>query len=145
VDTLAAGTGNRLASGTVNFFDFSDEVQRAATEASDDLKRWGARTEVGRRLFPDAVERAGFSLLQPRAALSQGASEHVLVVGAASWSDPDLAAPDRLAQDTRNRVVGYFETSLVLEGLTGTGGPTKRQQTFVRQYVLGGPGFLYFR
>jgi hypothetical protein len=89
----------------VRFFDFSAELERAVKEASDDTSRWSARTEVGRRLFPGAVERAGFSLLQPRAAFSPGASEHVLVVGAASWSGPDLAALDRLAEQARNRDV----------------------------------------
>jgi hypothetical protein len=89
----------------VSFFDFSAEVQRAVTEAPDDTTRWCVRTEIGRRLFPGAVERAGFFLLQPRAAFSPAASEHVLVVGAASWSDPDLVALDRVAQHTRNRNV----------------------------------------
>jgi hypothetical protein len=51
----------------VSFFDFSAEVQRAVTEAPDDMGRWCARTDVGRRLFPGAVERTGFSLLEPQA------------------------------------------------------------------------------
>jgi hypothetical protein len=34
-----------------------------------------------------------------------GASEHVLVIGAATWSDSDLAALDRLAQNSRDRTV----------------------------------------
>ena len=80
----------------MNFFDFSSEVERAVTEAEDETARLCARTDVGRRLFPGAVQRAGFSLLQPQEAFSSGTNEHVLVVGAASWSDPDLAALDRL-------------------------------------------------
>lgn len=85
----------------MSFFDFSAELRRAVTEAPDEATRWCARTEIGRPLFPRAVGRAGFSLLQPQSVFSPGACEHVLVVGAASCSDPDLAALDRLAQQTR--------------------------------------------
>ncbi len=126
----------------MSFFDFSAEVQRAVTEASDDTARWSARTEVGRRLFPGAVERAGFSLLQPRAALSPGASEHLLVVGAASWSDPDLAALDRLAQHTRNRDVyvvvfdvDYWPPEDILRAFPGA--PNPKATPFVVQYKRG--------
>jgi hypothetical protein len=110
--------------------------------ALDDTTVWCARTEVGRRLFPRAVERAGFSLLQPRAAFSLGGSAHVIVVGAASWSDPDLTALDRLAQDTRNRdvrVVVVDVDSWPLEDILQAfpGAPSPKATPFVLQYKRG--------
>jgi hypothetical protein len=48
----------------------------------------------------------------------------MLVVGAASWSDPDLAALDRLAQHTRNRDVHV-------------GVPNPKATPFVLQYKRG--------
>lgn len=128
--------------GIVSFFDFSAEVERAVTEASDDTSRWCARTEVGRRLFPGAVERAGFSLLQPASAFSPGAREHVLVVGAASWSDPDLAALEKLAEQTRNRdvpVVVIDVDDWRLEDILRAfpGAPNPKATPFVLQYKRG--------
>lgn len=126
----------------MNFFDFSAEVERAVAEAPDDMARWSARTDVGRRLFPSAVERAGFSLLQPQATFSPGVGEHVLVVGAASWSDPDLAALDRLAQHARNRDmhvvvfdVDYWSLEDILRAFPGV--PNPKATPFVLQYKRG--------
>jgi hypothetical protein len=89
--------------GTLRFFDFSAEVERAIAEARDEISRWCARTEVGRRLFPGAVERAGFCFLRPHEEARLTSEEHLVVIGVATWSDRDLAALDRLAQETRKR------------------------------------------
>jgi hypothetical protein len=126
----------------MNFFDFSSEVERAVTEAEDETARLCARTDVGRRLFPSAVQRAGFSLLQQQEAFSPGTNEHVLVVGAASWSDPDLAALDRLARQTRNRdvrVVVLDVDDWSLENILRTfpGAPNPKATPFVFQYKNG--------
>jgi hypothetical protein len=103
------------------------------------MGRWCARTEVGRRLFPAAVERAGFSLLHPQAAFSPSTSEHMLVVGAASWSDPDLVALDRLAQQTRNRdvhITVFDMDDWPLENILRAfpGAPKPKATPFVLQY-----------
>lgn len=126
----------------MSFFDFSGEVQRAVAEAPDEMARWCARTDVGRRLFPGAVERAGFWLLQPREAFRPGAREHVLVVGAASWSDPDMAALDRLAEQTRIRdvrVVVFDVDDWQLEDilLAFPDAPKPKATPFVLQYKQG--------
>jgi hypothetical protein len=87
----------------VRYFDFSDDVERAVWEARDEITRLSARTETGRRLFPMAAARAGFTLTSVGQPFVPGANEHVLVIGIATWSDPDLAALDGLAQNTRER------------------------------------------
>jgi hypothetical protein len=89
----------------MRFFDFSDAVERAVREAQDDVSRLCARTTIGRQRFPDAAAKAGFSMLAPGQLLSPSSDDHVLVVGIATWSDPDLAALDRLAVDSQNREV----------------------------------------
>jgi hypothetical protein len=89
----------------LRYFDFSDEVERAVLEARDEPSRLSARTETGRKVFPRAVARAGFSLMPVGELFVPGDSEHVLVIGVATWSDPDLAALDRLAQNTRDRII----------------------------------------
>src|SRR5215469_16994119 len=106
------------------------------------MARWCARTEVGRRLFPGAIERAGFWLLQPREEFRPDAGEHVLVIGAASWSDPDLAALDRLAQQTRNqnvRVVVFDIDDWQLKDIQGAfpGAPNPKATPLVLQYKRG--------
>lgn len=126
----------------MSFFDFSGEVQQAVAEAPDEMARWCARTEVGHRLFPGAVERAGFWLLQPREAFRSDAKDQVLVVGAASWSDPDMAALDRLAQQTRNhyvRVVVFDVDDWQLEDILRAfpGAPNPKATPFVLQYKRG--------
>lgn len=60
----------------------------------------------------------------------------------ASWSDPDLAAPDRLAQRTRNRdmqVVVFDLDYWALEDIQGTfpGAPKLKATPFVLQYTRG--------
>ena len=86
-------------------FDFSDAVQRALWDAEDDVSRLCARTTIGRQQFPNAAATAGFSLLKPGQIFSASTHTHILVVGVATWSDPDLAALDKLAADSRNRDV----------------------------------------
>ena len=117
-------------------------MQRAVVEAPDEMARWCARTEVGRRLFPGAVDRAGFWLLRPREGFRPDSGEHVLVIGAASWSDPDLAALDRLAQQTRNqnvRVVVFDVDDWQLKDIQGAfpGVPNPKATPFVLQYKRG--------
>jgi hypothetical protein len=87
----------------VRYFDFSDDVERAFWEAQDEASRLSARTEVGRRLFPRAVARAGFQMLSAGQPFVPAPNEQVLVIAVATWSDPDLAALDELAQNTRDR------------------------------------------
>lgn len=82
----------------MSFFDFSDAVELAVREAKDDASRLSARTVVGRRLFPSEVKRAGFSLMSAEEELPTVVNEPLLVIGIATWSGPDLAALDRLAQ-----------------------------------------------
>ena len=89
----------------MSFFDFSDEVERAIWEAKNEASRLSARTTIGRIRFPNAVARAGFSLLKPRQSFLPSAHQYVLVIGVATWSDPDLAALEKLAKDSRNRDV----------------------------------------
>jgi hypothetical protein len=91
--------------GGLELFDFSDEVERAVHDATDDASRLSARTLTGRKLFPHAVVRAGFSLMQPGDPLVAGGGEHVIVVAVSTWSDPDLATLEELARNVRNRPV----------------------------------------
>jgi len=134
-----------VASGsnwTLRFFDFSTEVERAVAQAENEMARWSARTEVGRRLFPSAVERAGFRLLRPREEFRPEAEEHVLVIGAASWSDPDLMALDSLAQQTRNRdlrAIVFDVDDWQLEDIRSAfpGAPNPKATPFVLQYKRG--------
>jgi hypothetical protein len=51
------------------------------------------------------VAKAGFSLLAPGQPFSASIHAHVLVVGVATWSDPDLVVLDKLAMDSRDREV----------------------------------------
>ena len=87
----------------MSFFDFSDDVERAVYEAEDEPSRWSAKTTVHRARFPGAVKRAGFQLLSGDSSFIPG--EHDLVIGAAPWSDPDLAALEDLAVHARSGTV----------------------------------------
>src|SRR5215467_7301148 len=89
----------------MGFFDFSDAVDHAIWDAKDDVSRLSARTTVGRQEFPGAAAKAGFLLLAPGQGFSTGAHSHVLVIGAATWSDPDLAVLDKVAADSQHRDV----------------------------------------
>jgi hypothetical protein len=89
----------------MSFFDFSGEVERAICEAKDEVSRLSARTAIARARFPNAVVGAGFSLLSRGEPFSPSAYHHALVIGVATWSDPDLAALENLAKDSCSRDV----------------------------------------
>jgi len=91
----------------MSYFDFSDDVERARYEAEDDASRLSARTTVHHARFPAAVKRAGFQLLSGDSSFIPG--KHDLVVGAAPWSDPDLAALEDLVVHARS---GYVRISV---------------------------------
>src|ERR1700693_2719463 len=76
------------------FFDFSDEVRQAIYEAPDEASRLSAKTTVHREKFPAAVRRAGFHFLSGVDIFVP--DKHDLLIGAAPWSDPDLAAVEDL-------------------------------------------------
>jgi hypothetical protein len=131
----------------LTFFDFSGEVQRAIWAAPDEMSRWAARTEVGCRLFPDAVRRAGFSLLRPGEEFVPDTNEFTLIVGAASWSDPDLAALDRLAKSRTgrpSRVIVLDVDDWSLDNLLRTfpGSPKPNGTPFVLRYEHGKLAFF---
>jgi hypothetical protein len=86
----------------VKYFDFSIEVERAREDARDDAERLSARTEVGRKLFPGAVRRAGFELFTADQEVPW-VDGRLLVIAAATWSNPDLEALDQLAQNVEGR------------------------------------------
>ena len=77
------------------YFDFSEEVRRAVSEAIDLPSRLSAKTTVHRARFAGAAIRAGFELLCRGSRFRPGKCD--LVIGAAPWSDPDLAALEGLA------------------------------------------------
>jgi hypothetical protein len=87
----------------VKYFDFSEDVHRAVLEATTFAARLSAKTSVHRAKFPLAVVRVGFTLLRPGDVFVPG--KHDLVIGAAPWSDPDLAALEDLVSQTRGRDV----------------------------------------
>jgi hypothetical protein len=89
----------------MGFFDFSEDVERTAVDATDLVSRLSARTDVGRKMFPGAARRAGFSLLDDGGPFSPSSHKHALVIGVATWSDPDLEALERLARNVRGRDV----------------------------------------
>ena len=62
-----------------------------------------AKTSVHRAKFLSAVVRAGFTLIRSGDRFAPG--EHDLVIGAAPWSDPDLAILEELVRQTRGRNV----------------------------------------
>src|SRR5579863_3006773 len=84
----------------MSYFDFSSDVERAVHEAVDDPSRWSAKTSVHRAKFPAAVKNAGFQLLSRGCSFVPG--KHDLVIGAAPWSDPDLAVLEDLAVHARS-------------------------------------------
>jgi hypothetical protein len=87
----------------MSYFDFSSEVARAVHEARDEPSKWSAKTTVHSARFPAAVRQAGFQFLWPGCPFVPGT--HDLVIGAAPWSDPDLAALEDLAILARSRNV----------------------------------------
>lgn len=121
----------------MTFFDFSEAVEKAVASAGDLRARLSARTTVHRALFPGAVKAAGFRLLQGNENFGVG---HQLVVGAAPWSDSDLAALEDLVLLSSHRDVtvtvfdidslSYPEMQSLLPGL----------QRFARTPVL-----LYYK
>jgi hypothetical protein len=81
----------------MTYFDFTDEIHRSLAEAKDEPTKWSVRTTVGRQLFPRAVELAGFRFLPEGSSLVPASFENVLVIGIATWSDPELRALEKLA------------------------------------------------
>ena len=87
----------------MSFFDFSDLVERAIHDAKDDPTRWSARTTIGRQEFPSAVRRAGLNLLQHGELFDPRTRPRALLIGVATWSDPDMNDLDNLVRAAGNR------------------------------------------
>jgi hypothetical protein len=85
----------------MRFFDFSEDVNRAVQEATDQCSVLSAKTTVHRMKFPNAVRRAGFQYLPSGGSFFPG--HYDLVIGVAPWSDPDLAALEDLASQATSR------------------------------------------
>ena len=92
----------------MKFFDFTDQIARAHAEAQDDAEKLSLRTTVGRQLFPSAAEMAGFRFLREGSSLNSSNFDRVLIVGVATWSDPDLLTLERLAAVVRGRPVPVY-------------------------------------
>jgi hypothetical protein len=82
----------------MSFLDFSEDVNRAVQEATDQGSVLSAKTTVHRMKLPNAVRQAGFRYLP-------FPGDYDVVVGVAPWSDPDLAALEELASYARSSAV----------------------------------------
>lgn len=87
----------------MSFFDFSEDVDRAVHEATDEVSRLSAKTTVHRANLRGAVIRTGFCYLPSGSFFSPG--NHDLVIGVAPWSDPDLAALEGLVSQAWSRSI----------------------------------------
>jgi hypothetical protein len=87
----------------MSFFDFSADVERAMREARDEASRLSAKTTVHRAQFPSAAWRAGFEFLSKGDKFEP--EKHHVVIGAATWSDPDLDALEIVARTAHSQAI----------------------------------------
>lgn len=109
----------------MSFFDFSEDVAKARAQAEDLASQLSAKTTVHVAKFPAAVKRAGFNFLSKGSSFVPGVYD--LVIGAAPWSDPDLAVLEDVAAHARAATprisvfsvddIGFSEMVSLLPGL----------------------------
>ncbi len=83
----------------MTYFDFSEDVRKGWAEATDFRSRLTVQTKVHCAKFPAAAERAGFHSLSKGSSFVPGG--HGLVLGAAPWSNRDLAVLEDLVSHAR--------------------------------------------
>ena len=109
----------------MNYFDFSEQVCEQLARTKNLEEELSARTTVGKREFPAAVKRAGLRFLGAEARAPVDSSPTALVIGIATWSDPDLEALERYVARSHSSpddvfvfdvddAVGLAETARVL-------------------------------
>lgn len=89
----------------MKYFDFQFALDRRLQAALGDPERWAARTAVGREEFGPAAVRAGLDVLRHGDKLSVQTRGSCLVIGVATWSDPDIAALDAAVDRIRTRQI----------------------------------------
>jgi hypothetical protein len=77
----------------VRYFDFESALVRRLEAAKNEEERLMARTIVGKEEFGPAADRARLRVLQPGDHLELPVGPY-LIIGVATWSDPDIAALD---------------------------------------------------
>lgn len=92
----------------MKYFDFESALIRRLETAANDPERWAARTTVGKEEFGPAAERAGFRLLVTADRLTVPKWGACLVVGVATWSDPDVAVLDSAVDRIRTRQISTW-------------------------------------
>jgi hypothetical protein len=75
------------------YFDFGSATIRRLEAATIDMERWSVRADAGIKVFEAAAIRAGLEVLHngDHVTLPEGPC---LIVGVATWSDPDMIALD---------------------------------------------------
>lgn len=89
----------------MRYFDFTGAYVAAYAAAKTEPEKWTVQTRVGAEQFPAALKRAGIIQLHESSEKLIGSAPHVLVVGVATWSHPDLAILDDIVAITRTRDV----------------------------------------
>lgn len=78
---------------SVKYFDLESAIIRRLEAATIDMERWCVRTDAGKKVFEPAAVRAGLGVLHngDHIRLPEGPC---LIIGIATWSDPDMIALD---------------------------------------------------
>jgi hypothetical protein len=77
----------------VKYFDLESAIIRRLEAAPIDMERWCVRTDAGKEVFEPGAVRAGLEVLHngDHIRLPEGPC---LIIGIATWSDPDMIALD---------------------------------------------------
>jgi|GEM_PF-6492114 len=104
----------------MRYFDFTQATKEMLAKATTFEQQLSARTTVGREQFVRAVANAGLHLLGPEDSLDLGIHPDALVVGVATWSNPDMELLDATLKYLNSRK-GVFifdvDTRLSIEDL----------------------------
>ena len=89
----------------MRYFDFLSRTEQVVI--AGDLRsaeaRLRARSEVGKREFPNAVRDAGLHFLPCDATVDFDRFPDASVIGTATWSDPDMAFLDQVVSQVPDR------------------------------------------
>ena len=87
----------------MKYFDFEAALNRRLEATVNDEERWAARTIVGKEEFAPAAIRAGLKMLHRGDRFAPPSNTASVVIGVATWSDPDVAVLDSAVDRIRAR------------------------------------------
>jgi hypothetical protein len=89
-------------------FDFREVANKLGAGSKNPNDIIAARNKAIEQEFPKAISKLGWHLLKRGDSFDPSQSPHVIVIGVATWSDPDLQGLELLAKQLQGKSIDVY-------------------------------------